>query len=188
MGARPTGPLEFKQPESAPEFVACWAILEIFGHTKHAGKLSSVTVAGAGFVRIEIPALPAKTRVLERAEYVRDPATARSIMATPGATLGLSDEPASEKVYNPTAIFSIAPVSEATARAVAEQLAGRDWFLISNGLTLEAPKPAADDSLPMHCAECNQQLVNRDSSHPGLCDECYELQQDAARDDMRDLS
>lgn len=35
-----------------------WAILELMGHRRLAGYLSEVTIAGHGFVRLEIPAGP----------------------------------------------------------------------------------------------------------------------------------
>lgn len=38
------------------KFEKCWAILELFGHTKTAGEISEQQIAGANFVRIDVPA------------------------------------------------------------------------------------------------------------------------------------
>lgn len=43
-----------------------WAILEIMGHVKLAGRVSEQTIAGTGFIRIDVPQvgdLPAFTRL-----------------------------------------------------------------------------------------------------------------------------
>lgn len=43
-----------------------WAILEIMGHVKLAGRVSEQTIAGTGFLRIDVPeanGLPAFTRL-----------------------------------------------------------------------------------------------------------------------------
>lgn len=47
-----------------------WAILELMGHQRMAGKLTEVTVAGHGFLRIDVPAtesVPAFTRLVSPA-------------------------------------------------------------------------------------------------------------------------
>ena len=33
----------------------CWAIIELFGHTKLAGRVTEQVIAGAGFLRIDVP-------------------------------------------------------------------------------------------------------------------------------------
>jgi len=67
-----------------------WAILELMGHRRLAGWLSQETVAGAPFVRIDVPA--------------DDPAAL---------------EPSATQFYAPSAVYCITPTTEETARAVA---------------------------------------------------------------------
>lgn len=54
-----------------------WAIVELFGHTRVAGKCSNVSIAGSGFIRVEVPAhgrSPAYTRDLSpKAIYAINP-------------------------------------------------------------------------------------------------------------------
>jgi len=40
----------------ADEF-SCWALVEVMGHRKFAGKVSEQVIAGCGFIRIDIPAV-----------------------------------------------------------------------------------------------------------------------------------
>lgn len=71
-----------------------WAVLELFGHQRLAGLVSEVQLGGASFVRVDVPEDGKKK----------------------GWKL--------TKMYNPSAIYSIAPVTEETARLVAKQCAG----------------------------------------------------------------
>ena len=68
-----------------------WAILEIMGHNRFAGRVSEETIAGAAFLRIDIPAFG------DRAEFT--------------------------KLFSPSSVYAITPVSETIARGVAEELA-----------------------------------------------------------------
>lgn len=54
-----------------------WAVIELFGHTRVAGKITNVSIAGCGFIRVEVPAyqgLPAYTRdIAPKAVYAINP-------------------------------------------------------------------------------------------------------------------
>lgn len=73
-----------------------WGILELMGHRKLAGKLSTQKVAGASFLRIDIPAR-------------KDTAVETEFVAT--------------QFVNPTSIYAMHPTTEEVARAVAALIA-----------------------------------------------------------------
>lgn len=79
-----------------------WAIVEIFGHQKLAGRLSEFALGGCNFVRVDVPELPARKAGSYRA-------------ATPL-------QPAFTKLFGQGAIYSITLVAESVARAAAEQI------------------------------------------------------------------
>lgn len=65
-----------------------WAILELMGHRRLAGKISEVEIAGQGFLRLEIPANDEESLA--------------------GAT----------QFYSPAAVYALTPTTEEIARAV----------------------------------------------------------------------
>lgn len=36
----------------------CWAVVEVFGHQQLSGKVTEQTIAGQGFIRVDVPDLP----------------------------------------------------------------------------------------------------------------------------------
>lgn len=67
-----------------------WAILELMGHRRLAGHVSEVQIAGAGFIRLDIP------------EAQED-----------GETY-----PAMTQFYSPASVYALTPATEETARSV----------------------------------------------------------------------
>lgn len=73
-----------------------FAIIELFGHSRIAGKVSEQVIAGQGMLRVDVPALP--------------------------ATAHYPEHPAFTKLYGPGAIYAITPVSEEIAFAAAQSM------------------------------------------------------------------
>jgi len=105
---------------STPERFEAWALLEVMGHKQFAGRVTETTVAGAGFIRIDVP------------EVVLDG----------GRTL-----PAFTKLFAPGSLYAITPMGEDEARAMAASLCEKPietWRLPQ----LRALPPAAIDAAP----------------------------------------
>lgn len=73
-----------------------FAIIELFGHARIAGRVSEQVIAGAGMLRVDVPELP---------ETKYHPA-----------------QPAYTRFFGSGAIYSITPVDEVIANQVAQQL------------------------------------------------------------------
>ena len=102
------------------EAFEAWAIVELFGHQKIAGKLTEQTIGGCNFIRVDVPAFedsPAFTKLY-----------------TQGAIYGVTF--VSEQIARAAAqSFRVAPVSVYKLRALME----------SQGKLLTAPAPETDD-------------------------------------------
>lgn len=109
---------------------AGWAILELMGHRRLGGYVREVTLAGAGFFRIDIPddcqgGVSAKwcpkhgTCKCPRPEEAMDSATCPLHSPTSGHRGDL--EFAATQFYPPGSLYCLTPCGEAEARAVARQ-------------------------------------------------------------------
>jgi hypothetical protein len=81
-----------------------WAVIEIFGHQRIAGKVTEQTIGGCAFVRVDVPALPEKT-----IDHYGSP---RKVPPVSGFT----------KLYGNGAIYSMTFVDEAIAKQTASDL------------------------------------------------------------------
>ena len=82
-----------------------WAVVEMFGHKKLAGKVSEHQVGSAALIRVDVPETLVQRRDGVHGEKVKQP----------GYT----------KLVGPGSIYCITPCSEEVARAAAQQLA--EW-------------------------------------------------------------
>lgn len=76
-----------------------WAILELMGHRRLGGYLSEQEIAGAAFIRIDVPG------------YTHTEPTGDQ-----------EEREAATQFYLPSAVYAITPTTEAMARQVAEQM------------------------------------------------------------------
>lgn len=80
-------------PETPTTFDS-WGIVEILGHKQLAGRITEETIAGAAFIRIDVPA------------------TTRDDLAIAAYT----------KFVGPSSVYAISPASEEIARAAAQEI------------------------------------------------------------------
>jgi hypothetical protein len=96
-------------PEERESFKG-WAILELMGHRRLSGHVSEEVIAGAAFVRIDVP--DARSCTCGSA----DPGS----LAGRHAATSSDDKTVATQFYAPGAVYCITPTTEETARRVAE--------------------------------------------------------------------
>lgn len=114
---RGSGPRIDTAPAPTNDRFESWAIVEIFGHQKFAGRVSECALGGCNFVRVDVPELPATKRP------------------------PLPAAPAFTKLFGQGAIYSITLVSEEVARAAAAQIRPEPinvYIPIQNSRAIEA--------------------------------------------------
>lgn len=99
-----------------------WAIVEVMGHNTYAGLVSEQTLAGTGFVRVDVPELPA---LKER--YCNEP-------PQPGFT----------KLIGTASIYAITPCSEEIARQAAARVRTRPIHMLEIPATARPQLQSAD--------------------------------------------
>lgn len=93
-----------------------WAIVEIMGHSKEIGFVTTEYFGGPALFRIDQPSLPPRTVELTRAQWVNDK------LCDVGTRLERGELPGKTTYVGPSAIFRLTPCSEETARRGVEEL------------------------------------------------------------------
>jgi hypothetical protein len=104
-----------------------WAVLELMGHRRIAGRITEVTIGGAGFLRIDVPSPCAGGAGASWCPVHGTcicPADAKEQPDCPlhGANSKHADEDpawAATQFYPPTSVYCLTPTTEEIARAVA---------------------------------------------------------------------
>ena len=114
-----------------------WAIVEIFGHQKAIGFVTTEAYGSACLFRVDTPELPEREYTLLRPSYTSspdDPST-RAWTAS-GAKVKRLASPASSQLLGPGSIYRLIPCTEEVAREAIEDLIPRPRILL-------APAPKA---------------------------------------------
>lgn len=92
-----------EKPSGSREGIDCWALIELFGHQRIVGKVSTEAVGSAALLRVDVPDLTKDGVVLRK---------------------GFS------RFYGPSAIYSLTPVDESAVRQLLPMISGepvKEW-------------------------------------------------------------
>jgi hypothetical protein len=117
-----------------------WAVVEMFGHVKEVGYVTTQHFGVACLFQVDTPELPEREFVLESPEYVG------SAWTPAGSKVKREASPAKSRLVGPGAIYSMTPCTEATAMKAIESFSRRPLVLLE--LAKDAPKFLPDLRVP----------------------------------------
>lgn len=147
-----------------------WALVEMFGHAKEVGYVTTEAYGSAVLFRCDTPELPEREYVLESPEYAVDSA-AGTRWAPAGAKVKRPASPAKSRLIGPGAIYSITPCTEATARAALERVIRRELILLEmpDKVKLLAPSSLAAERV-LECCGGNPETGHTEDCEEGFAD------------------
>lgn len=130
-----------------------WAVLEIFGHSKEIGYVSTKYFGGPALFRVDQPPLPERKYVLTSAQWIGEK------LAGVGTEVLREAVPGKTAFVGPSAIFRMTPCSEETAIRAVEELIPAPIKILHLVERKQIPAAEADYSDGQdRCVECNELL------------------------------
>ena len=129
-----------------------WAIVEMFGHGREIGYVTTQYFGSACLFQIDVPELPARERTLRRPEFVNDEWTPA------GAKVKGEAVSARTRMIGPSSIFALNPCSEEAARMALDEFVPRKYVVLE--IPKDAPKqlPSRPRLGVDYCAECGREI------------------------------
>jgi hypothetical protein len=107
-----------------------WAIVEMFGHQREIGFVTTDVFGTACLFRIDTPELPEREWTLEKPEWISTD-DGSSTLAPRGAKVRRPSSPARTKLVGPSAVYAMTPCTEEVALKGIEKLIPRPLILLS---------------------------------------------------------
>lgn len=118
-----------------------WAILEIFGHQRYAGYVTTQAFGTASMFRLDVPALQARERTTKRPGYVDGTYAPAGSLVKEGPVQGYT------KLFGVAAIYAMTPCTKEAALKAIEEIQPRPLMEVQVP-TEEAKAIAAAGSSP----------------------------------------
>ena len=127
-----------------------WAIVELMGHQKEIGYVTTEAYGQAVMFRVDTPELPEREFVLTSPEYTGDGnGSFRAHWAPAGSKVKRASSPARSRLVAPGSLYAINPCTEEAARTALERMVQRPLILIevAAGKMLEAATDVEPDNV-----------------------------------------
>jgi hypothetical protein len=105
-----------------------WAVVELFGHAKEIGFVSTRYFGTACLFQIDVPELPEREIVSQAPQWVEH--GEETVLAPAGSKMKRPGSPARTRMVGPSAIYSMTPCTEETARMAIERAIPRALILL----------------------------------------------------------
>ncbi len=119
-----------------------WAVVEVFGHQRYAGYVTSEAFGQAVLFRVEVPPLEARERVTKHWEYADEK------NVPPGSTVRDDAVQGYTKFFGPGAIYALTPCTQAAAEKAVAAMQARKVSVVQlapEAKTLPPPRDDDDD-------------------------------------------
>jgi hypothetical protein len=107
-----------------------WAVVELFGHAKEIGFVTTQYFGTACLFQIDVPELPAREFVLEKPQYLQHTEDSGTIWTPAGSKVKRLASPGRSALVGPSAIYKLTPCSQATAMKALEEFCPRPLMLL----------------------------------------------------------
>jgi len=123
-----------------------WAVLEIFGHQRYAGHVSTQIFGTAVMFRIDVPALKERERLTKRPGYIEGTYAPAGTLIKEGEVQGYT------KLFGVGAIYALTPCTQETAIKAVEEMQPRPMMILSipTQPTTEKALSAGGDGAPFY--------------------------------------
>src|ERR1700687_5789696 len=91
-----------------------WAVIELFGHQREAGFVTTQYYGNAAMFQLDVPELPEREWTIERPEWSSDG------MIPAGSTVKKEAIAGRTRLINPSAVYALNPCNEEAARKAIE--------------------------------------------------------------------
>lgn len=103
-----------------------WAVVELMGHQKEVGFVTTQYYGTACMFKIDVPELPEREKTLTRPQWVGD------THVPAGTTISLAAQPGRSRMVGVSSVYALNPCDRETAISVLEEAAGsREMKIVS---------------------------------------------------------
>ena len=127
-----------------------WAVVEMMGHQREIGFVTTQAFGQAVMFRVDTPDLPEREFTLTAPEWV-DGAWTQA-----GAVVKRVATPARSRLISPGSLYAINPCTEEAARTAIEKTQQRPLMLISAAPKTALPAPEPEDPDDPCCSNCGK--------------------------------
>jgi hypothetical protein len=132
-----------------------WAVVEMMGHQREIGFVTTEYFGGAALFRVDSPEIPEREYVLERPEHTRH--EGRYVTLPVGSTVKRTSIPAKSRLVSPAALYALNPCTEETARKAIEEMVPRALIVLHIAESQKTLPGAQGDPFGQDiCEECGQ--------------------------------
>lgn len=132
-----------------------WAVVEMMGHRREIGYVTTEYFGPAAMFRVDTPELPEREFVLTHPEYAEMDGTQKWCPA--GSKVKRAPSPARTCFVAPASLYAMNPCTEEAARTAIEKLTARPLLLIEAPLgALPAASAPSEELDEDDCPDCHR--------------------------------